>query len=154
VRFSKRCYGRKGASIEELNEMYKNEEVHPWYGVGDCLWKYVYKVDHEEREQQLAWYMRSYDKHEKASSIGRERMLGGKIETVFPRMSMPCVTVKAAIHWENYVNYINEKLAITWKKVLEASGHHKTTVKILVAGILVNRTREKTHQGLVRKTQT
>jgi hypothetical protein len=115
--------------------------------VGDCSWKYVYEVDHEEREQQLAWYTRSYDKHEKASSIGRERMLGEKIETVFPRMSMPCVTVKAAIHWER-------KLAITWKKVLEASGHHKTTVKILVAGILVNWTREKTHQGLVRKTQT
>jgi hypothetical protein len=65
--------------------MYKNEEVHPWYGVGDCSWKYVYKVDHKEREQQLAWHTRSYDKHEKASLIGRERMLGGKIETVFSK---------------------------------------------------------------------
>jgi hypothetical protein len=42
VRFSEKCYGRKGASIEELNEMYKNEEVDPWYGMGDCSWKYVY----------------------------------------------------------------------------------------------------------------
>jgi hypothetical protein len=116
VRFSKKFYGRKGASIEELNEMYKNEEVDPWYGVGDCSRKYVYEVDHKEREQQLAWYTRSYDIHEETSSIGHERMLGRKIKTIFPRMSMPCLTVKVSIHWENYVNYINEKLAITWKK--------------------------------------
>jgi hypothetical protein len=125
--------------------VYKNEKVDPWYGVDDCSWKYVYKVDHEEREEQLVRYMRSYDIHEEASLIGRERMLGEKIKTVPPRMSLPCFTVKAAIHWGNHDNYINEKSAITWKKMVKARGHHKTTVTTLVVGILVKRTRKTTH---------
>jgi hypothetical protein len=116
VRFSKQCYEKKGLSTEDLSEMYKEDKKDPWFGMEDCSWKYVYEVDHEEREQQLVWYMRSYDIHEESSSRGREMMLGGKIKTVFPRMSMPCVAVKAAIHWENYENYINEKSAITWEK--------------------------------------
>jgi hypothetical protein len=87
--------------------MYKNEKKDPWYSVEDCSWKHVYEVEHEEREQQLVQYMRSFDFHEGALLIGREMMLGGKI------MSKPCVTVKAAIHWENHKKYINEKSTIT-----------------------------------------
>jgi hypothetical protein len=123
VRFSKQCYEKEIKNLCQIHEenkkdpMFKEERKDPWFGVHDCSWKFVYGVDHEEREEQLVWYMRSYDIHEEASSIGRERMLGGKIKTVSPRISMPCVTMKAAIQWENYVNYINEKSAIfNWKK--------------------------------------
>ena len=64
ARFSKQCYEKKGPSPEYFNKLYENVEQDMWFGMQNCTFGDCYDVDHEEREQQLALYVKSYDTSE------------------------------------------------------------------------------------------
>jgi hypothetical protein len=80
------------------------------------MWNYVFGGEHVVREGQLLLYAKFYDISQCAASIVREKVFGGRINTGLPASSMQHATSWAAIHWETYQDYNNEKSTITWKK--------------------------------------
>jgi hypothetical protein len=114
VRFFKQ-YEKK---ISHHSDMSKEQKdlLWKWHGPGKCSWVYAYEIDHKDREEQLVLYAKFYDISKYAASKAREYLLGGRITTIIPESSMQHATSWAAIHWETYQDYNNEKSTITWKK--------------------------------------
>jgi hypothetical protein len=117
VRFFKQ-YTKK---ILHHSDMSKEQKDLLWKccGPDKDMWKYAIKnyPDHEERNQQIAFYQKVYDISEYAASQARQNLLGGRFNTGFPYSSYQHATSWAAIHWETYQDYNNENSGITWKKV-------------------------------------
>jgi hypothetical protein len=115
VRFFKQ-YVKK---ILHHSDMSKEQKDLLWKRCGpeEGMWGYAFEIDHEDRDKQLLLYAKFYDISEAAASQARENLLGGRINLGFPDSSMQRAVSWAAIHWETYQDYNNEKSGITWKKI-------------------------------------